>query len=143
MIIEMGESFDASKGELFPTADAGIYDARVVGVAEQKSGENSKHPGTPMWRISYSIEDASSEFDGISINSFQTLPVGEGTEWMEDKDRKRRTDEIKRLWNAAGLAAEGGSIESDDLMNAQLQIVVGLEEFNGKPSNSIKDVLAI
>lgn len=141
---EQTQALEDSKGELFPSAPAGTYDVRVVGVKDHKSGENSKHPGTPMWKITYALETGD-EHDGIRVDSYQTLPAGEGTEWMDASEVTRRINELKRLWMACGLEVSG-ELDSDELVNCQLQAVLGEEEFpkdSGKMKNNVRDVLAI
>jgi hypothetical protein len=143
---EQAQALEESKGELFPSAPAGIYDARIVGVKDHASGENSKHPGTPMWKITYALETGD-ENDGIRVDSYQTMPAGEGTDWMDASEVTRRINELKRLWMACGLEIPAdGSLDSDDLVNSQLQVSLGQEEFpkdSGKMKNNVKDVLAI
>lgn len=143
---EVAEKFEESKGELFPSAPAGTYDARVVGVKDHASGENSKHPGTPMWKITYAIESGD-ENDGIRVDSYQSLPGGDGADWMDEGEVTRRVNELKRLWMACGLEIPAdGALDSDELVNAQLQVVLGEEEFppnSGSMKNNVKDVLAI
>lgn len=143
---EQTEKFETSDGELFPSAPAGTYDARIVGVKDHSSGENSKHPGTPMWKIDYALETGD-ENDGIRVSSYQTLPAGEGTEWMTEAEVTRRINELKRLWMATGLEIPAdGDLDSDELVNCQLQVVLGEEEFppeSGQMKNNVKDVLAI
>lgn len=143
---EQAEKLNESKGELFPSAPAGTYDARIVGVGDHTSGENGKHPGTPMWKITYALETGD-ENDAIRVDSYQSLPAGEGTEWMDTSKIQRCINELKRLWMACGLnVPEDGNLDSDELVHCQLQVVLGEEEFpkdSGQMKNNVKDVLAI
>jgi hypothetical protein len=143
---EVAEKFEASEGELFPVAPSGTYDARIVGVVDKLSGESSMNPGTPMWKITFALETGD-ENDGIRVDKYQTLPDGEGTEWMDAGERNRRINEIKRLWMAAGVDIPAdGNLDSDELVNCQLQVVLNQEEFpkdSGTMKNNVKDVLAI
>ena len=146
MIMDMGQEFEDANGELFPVAESGIYDARIVSVNEHFSGDRSKHPGSPNWKIVFSIEGG--DADGIRVTTWQPLPFGDGTEWMEDQDRKKRINEIKRLWMATGAPSENGAVESDDLVDLQCRIDVLKKPMDendpeGKQTNDLRDVLSL
>jgi hypothetical protein len=141
-VVDLGNTFENSDGELkFPVVEAGTYNARVIGVEDKSSGPKSQHPGTPMWRVSFAIQDEGGEYHGFKLSKFYTIPAGEGSEWMRDDDKSRRIDELKRLWIATDAPSENGSLESEDLQHCTCRIVVGVSTFDGKPSNDVKDVL--
>lgn len=143
-VLQTTEKFDESTGEIFPHAPKGVYEARITGVKDVVTGDNSKHPGSPMWIIDACLLDPDQET--VRVSWFQTLPEGDGTEWMDDAEKTKRWNEIKRLWNAVGLDGSGGQIDSDDLINCELRLDLGVEEYpkdSGKMKNSVKDILAI
>lgn len=145
-IITTTAEFEESEGKAFefPYAPKGVYEARITGVTDKTSGDNSKHPGTPMWMIEAAITDP--EYETVRVTWFQQVPAGEGSEWMTDEDKVRRWNEIKRLWNAAGLDGNDGQIDSDDLLNMDIRVDLGVEEYpkdSGTMKNTVKDVLSI
>ena len=145
-VITTNEQFDESEGEAFkfPYAPKGVHEARIVGVTDKASGPNSKQPGTPMWMIEAALTDPAQET--VRVTWFQQVPVGEGSEWMDEAKQTRLWNEIKRLWNACGLDGEGGQIDSDDLLNADLRLDLNVEEFpkeSGNMKNGVKDVLPL
>lgn len=144
-ILSMGAQFEESDGEVkFPVAEPGVYEARIVGVVDHGTGNKSKHPGTPMWKITFQLDEG--EHKGMKINNYQMLPYGDGTEWMEDSERERHIDEIKRLWMATGAPSNGGEVDSDDLLHMQCRIEVGKRADDNDPEkffNDVNDILSI
>lgn len=144
-VIDMGQQFVESDGEVaFPVAEAGIYEARIIGVEDHMSGNKSQHPGTPMWKVTFQITEGNHE--GMKLRNYMTLPFGDGTDWMSDDDRSMRIDELKRLWMATGAPSEGGQIESDDLIHLSCRIDVGQrkdENDDKKIYNDVNDILPI
>lgn len=146
MIIEIGQKFDEATGERqYPVVPAGIYDARITGVVDCVSGEKSKHPGSPMWKLKFTIEDGDPEVNGLSLSTWVRLPIGEGTEWMDDKTREGLINDLKRLWNATNaVVGTNGSLDSDDLLGCTCRIDVTLDNSDDKqPRNNVNDILPI
>jgi hypothetical protein len=145
-IINTEAQFDESEGKAFefPYAPKGVYEARITAATDKASSANSKNPGTPMWMIEAALTDP--EQETVRVTWFQQVPAGEGSEWMDDAQKTKLWNEIKRLWNACGLDGDGGQIDSDDLLNMDIRLDLGVEEYpkdSGTMKNTVKDVLSI
>lgn len=145
MILEVKKEFDEATGErTYPVIPAGVYDAQIMEVVECKSGEQSAHPNTPMTKLKFVISDPDDEVNGFSLYSWFRHPVGEGTEWMDDKTRKELTNAFKRLWIATAAPVGESGPDTDDLLYTSCRIDVSLDNKDpNQPRNNIKDVLPL
>lgn len=56
----------------------GYYELQITGADLTESGENSKHPGSPMIRVSLGFVDL--DLNAPNITHYISLPYGEGDE---------------------------------------------------------------
>lgn len=125
-------------GLVFPILPAGTYKCRITDVEPRETGPNSKNPGSPMLRIGTKVS-AGEEQEGHVQSFFVLLPTPE----MDSESRQRTISRIKRICIAAGLDVEEDSFDTDDLMGAELRLVVTVEEREGTKRNNIVDQLSV
>lgn len=130
-----------SDGIMFKNVPPGTYNARISKVEDTETGVNSKHPGTPMVRISFRILSEDEALEKRVLFSQIMLPEAE---WMSEADSDRQTAAIKRMYIALGLETDGDEYDTDDWMGQECQIVVTEREYpagSGKMVNNIAEVL--
>lgn len=104
----------------------GQYELQITGAQATETGENSKHPGTPMIRVTLQFTDL--ELNAPAVNHFLTFPY-EG-----DDNAAFKWLQIKRFLVAFGadVPTEGVDLESMamDLVSRVATVEVTLTEPN-------------
>ena len=100
-------------------APKGIYELQIVGAQETKTGENSKHPGAPMIKVTLGFTDL--EVNAPNITHFITLPY-EG-----DENASFKLLMLKRFMAAFGIPYSQHGIDTEALVEDMLGLTAVLE----------------
>lgn len=90
----------------------GDYELQITGAKVTETGENSKHPGSPMIKITLGFTDP--EIDAPTIQHYMTFPV-EG-----DENAKLKNRMIKRFLAAFQVPYSPEGLDLDNLANEML-----------------------
>ena len=132
-----------SDGEIFSNRPDGQYTATISGIELVETKETSKHPGSPMLKLTIKL-DATDEFGVQSLQHYIVLP---NEEYMAAVEMKRKLAEVKRLC-IAGAIPHGDDFNTEDLLEQPLLAVVTTEtategQYAGKEFNRISDLLPL
>lgn len=127
---------EEDSGNPFPTIPAGIYEARVTEVSVEETSPRSKYPGHPMLKMKYTVAPGS-EHEGHSVMDWQVLPHEE----MDSEQFRINRSKVKALCLAAGVDIEEDGFDTDDMLDAEVKILVDVETNDGQKRNTVKKVM--
>lgn len=132
-----------SDGVIFQCRPAGQYPARISAVEMKETGAGSKHPGSPMLKITLKLEAFE---DMPECQLFHNIILA-NPDYMDAEQMRKKTAELKRLCMAVGLG-DTDDLDTDDLYDQQLIAVVATETpkdgpYAGKEQNRITDFLSL
>ena len=117
-------------------APKGSYELQITGAQLTETGENSKHPGAPMYKVTLGFTNL--ELNAPNITHYVTLPY-EG-----DENAAFKLLMLKRFLSAFSIPYSSDGIDLEDLAFAMIgkagQAEVDLTEPNGNGDiyNSLK-----
>lgn len=123
-----------SDGEVFKTVPPGRYPCRISKIEEGESSEQAKYPGSPVLRIGAKVLKGNESADAY-FQFTATLPHDQ----MNDEERRKAVARIKRVMVAAGVNVDEDAFDTDDLMNAELGLVVDEKTVDGVTRNNVVD----
>lgn len=133
----------ANDGEIFKTRAAGQYPAKIAGSEMVETGPDSKHPGSPMLKLTIKLP----EYEGMEACQLFHNIILPNEDYMDAEQMRKKTAEIKRLTMAVGL---GGTddFDTDELLGLDFLAVIGEETqkegpYAGKKQNRIIDFLSL
>jgi len=136
--------WDEADGNRFPVIPAGQYHIRCYKCIPHASGEQAKHPGRPGFKTFWKVAPGEDQ-EGRVVPYYMSMPCDE----MEDEEYDRRVNEVKHVYIACNLEAEGGAPQPDhELIGAECCGAISVETpdkgpFAGKEQNVIKEFLQL
>jgi len=123
-----------SDGEVFKTIPAGKYPCRITKIEDGESSDQSKYPGSPVIRIGAKVMKGNEHADAYLQ---WTVPLPH--DQMNDEERRQAVARIKRILIAANIEVEEDAFDTDDLMGAELGLIISEDTKDGITRNNIKD----
>lgn len=132
-----------SSSEIFEARPEGQYEGVISGVELTATGPDSKHPGSPMLKVSVKLVKTE-EYPSQTINNYYVLP---NDEYMDAEEMGRRTREQKRLCVATGITIADDGYDPEEMLDQPVIAVViqeqGKDQYAGKVFNRIADLLPV
>ena len=133
----------ASDGEIFKCRPAGQYPARISAVEVTETKMESKHPGSPMLKLTLKL----GEYEGMAATQLFQYIILPNPDYMDAEQMRKKTAELKRICMAVGLEC-GDDFDTDELFDQQLLVVLSVEvqkdgPYAGKEQNRITDFLSL
>lgn len=132
-----------SDGVIFKTRPAGQYPAVISGVELTETKADSKHPGSPMLKITLKLP-AYEDNDACSVIHHIILP---NDSYMDAEQMRKKRAELKRLCVAIGLG-NSDDFETEEMLDQNLIVVLSEETpkegpYAGKTQNRVTDFLSM
>ncbi|MEM3041477.1 MAG: DUF669 domain-containing protein [Nitrososphaerota archaeon] len=129
---DLGFNVDDFMAELEPVPP-GIYNVRIT-----SADIGTSRSGNPKLTLKYTIlDDFADDGNGNTVKVggrviFEDIPLLEQTAWR-----------IGRLYKALGYDSIGSEIDTDELLNMELQLEVGLDRVirNGQETDDLRNVV--
>lgn len=127
-----------SDGVVFPVAEVGTYYGKSTKAEITETGNNSKHPQSPMLAVTFRLSGEGS--NEALVSHYIVLP---NAEYMTDVEMNRKVAEIKALQLAMGVASSDDELDTDALVNRDVMIAVNVTQYNGKDTNNIRNIAPV
>lgn len=112
----------------------GMYDLRITECQLTKTGEKSKNPGSPMYRVSIGFEDLS--LNAQNISHFIMIPCGGEYHKLQALNLKRFLEAFNVPYDRNGLNLEQVAMEMQGC-TARLEVQLTEPDANGNVYNRL------
>ncbi len=134
---------DLSETDSFDVIPSGRYQAKVTDGEIRESGPNAKHPGAEYINWEFTIQEGDQE----GRKQWTNTPFSHGShdcsEWTANAlIGLRNLLAATEVWSAEEMASDTFDFEIDDVLGADVTIIVVVSDYQGEEVNNVKRVKA-